>query len=101
MEKKKVKLFSTIALLALALLVVGATYAYFQNQYGSASNADVKVTTYTTDMLTFETGSNISITAGQDDFASGKGNKQGKHLLEQHFKQIIKQILQLQIITCI
>ena len=78
MEKKKIKLFSTIALVALALLVVGATYAYFQNQYGSASNANVKVTTYTTDMLTFETGSNISITAGQDDFASGKGNKTGQ-----------------------
>ena len=77
MEKKKVKLFSTIALVALALLVIGATYAYFQNQYGAASNANVKVTTYTTDILTFETGSNISITAGQDDFASGKGNKTG------------------------
>ena len=77
MEKKKVKLFSAIALVALALLVVGATYAYFKNQYGSASNADVKVTTYTTDVLTFETGSNISITAGQDDFASGKGNRAG------------------------
>ncbi len=77
MEKKKVKLFSAIALVALALLVVGATYSYFQNQYGSASNADIKVTTYTTDVLTFETGSNISITAGQDDFASGKGNKTG------------------------
>ena len=78
MEKKKVKLFSAIALVALALLVVGATYAYFQNQYGAASNANVKVTTYTTDMLTFETGSNINITAGQDDFASGKGNKIGQ-----------------------
>ena len=78
MEKKKVKLFSAIALVALAMLVVGATYAYFQSQYGAASNANVKVTTYTTDMLTFETGSNISITAGQDDFASGKGNKTGQ-----------------------
>ena len=78
MEKKKTVIYSIVALVALALLVVGATYAYFQNQYGSASNANVKVTTYTTDMLTFETGSNISITAGQDDFASGKGNKTGQ-----------------------
>ena len=77
MEKKKMAVYSIVALIALALLVVGATYAYFQNQYGAASNADVKVTTYTTDVLTFETGSNISITAGQDDFASGKGNKTG------------------------
>ena len=77
MEKKKTVIYSIIALVALALLLVGATYAYFQNQYGSASNADVKVTTYTTDVLTFETGSNIGVTAGQDDFASGKGNKTG------------------------
>ena len=78
MEKKKMVIYSIVALVALALLVVGATYAYFQSQYGAASNANVKVTTYTTDMLTFETGSNISITAGQDDFASGKGNKIGQ-----------------------
>ncbi len=77
MEKKKIKLFSTIALVALALLVVGATYAYFQNQYGSASNADVKVTTSTTDVLTFETGDAINISADQDTFAQGKGNQTG------------------------
>ena len=77
MEKKKIKLFSAIALVALALLVVGATYAYFQNQYGSASNANVKVTTYTTDMLTFETGDAINISADQEIFAEGKGNQTG------------------------
>ena len=77
MEKKNVKLFSAIALVALALLVVGATYAYFQNQYGSASNADVKVTTYTTDVLTFETGDAINISADQETFAQGKGNQTG------------------------
>ena len=78
MEKKKTVIYSIVALVALALLVVGATYAYFQNQYGSASNADVKVTTYTTDTLTFETGSNISITADQETFAQGKGNQTGQ-----------------------
>ena len=77
MEKKKVKLFSAIALVALALLVVGPTYAYFQNQSGSASNADVKVTTYTTDVLTFETGDAINISADQEKFAQGKGNQTG------------------------
>ncbi len=65
MEKKKVKLFSAIALITLALLVVGVTYAYFQNQYGSASNADVNVTTYTTDVLTFTTGDDINLEADQ------------------------------------
>ena len=77
MEKKKVVIYSMVALIALVILVVGATYAYFQNQYGSASNADVNVTTYTTDVLTFETGDAINITADQESFAQGKGNRTG------------------------
>ena len=77
MEKKKVVIYSIVALIALVILVVGATYAYFQNQYGSASNANVNVTTYTTDVLTFETGDAINITADQETFAQGKGNRTG------------------------
>ena len=77
MEKKKVKLFSAIALITLALLVVGVTYAYFQNQYGSASNADVNVTTYTTDVLTFTTGDDINLEADQTTFGKDKGSVSG------------------------
>ena len=77
MEKKKVKLFSAIALITLALLIVGVTYAYFQNQYGSASNADVNVTTYTTDVLTFSTGDDINIEADQTTFGKDKGSVSG------------------------
>ena len=77
MDKKKTIVYSAIALLVIALAIVGATYAYFQNQYGSASNADVNVTTYTTDVLTFETGDAINISADQDTFAEGKGNRTG------------------------
>ena len=71
MEKKKVKLFSAIALVALALLVVGATYAYFQTQYGSASNADVNVITATTDLLTFKIDKAINISVSQSEFKKG------------------------------
>ena len=77
MEKKKVKLFIAIALTTLALLVVGVTYAYFQNQYGSASNADVNVTTYTTDVLTFATGDDINLEADQTTFGKDKGSVSG------------------------
>mgnify|MGYP004462567865 CR=1 FL=1 len=66
-----------VALIILVILVVVSTYAYFQNQYGSASNANVKVITYTTDVLTFETGEVINITADQETFAQGKGNRTG------------------------
>ena len=78
MEKKKAVIYSTVALFALVILVVGATYAYFQNQYGSASNADVNVTTYTTDMLTFTTGNAISLYADQTSFGQEKGSLSGE-----------------------
>ena len=76
-KKKRIIILSAIALVALALLVVGVTYAYFQNQYGSASNADVNVTTYTTDILTFATGDDINIEADQTTFGKDKGSVSG------------------------
>ena len=78
MEKKKAVIYSMVALIALVILIVGATYAYFQNQYGSASNADVNVTTYTTDVLTFETGDAISLYADQTSFGQEKGSLSGE-----------------------
>ena len=72
-NKKNAIVLSIVAVVTLIALVVGATYAYFQNQYGSASNADVNVTTYTTDMLTFETGNAISLYADQTTFGQEKG----------------------------
>ena len=77
-NKKNAIVLSIVALVALALLVVGATYAYFQNQYGSASNADVNVTTYTTDILTFTTGNAISLYADQTSFGQEKGSLSGE-----------------------
>ena len=77
-NKKNAIVLSIIAVVTLITLVVGATYAYFQNQYGSASNADVNVTTYTTDMLTFETGNAISLYADQTSFGQEKGSLSGE-----------------------
>ena len=78
MEKKKAVIYSIVALVALALLVVGATYAYFKAQGGTGSSADVKVTTYTTDMLTFTTGNAISLYADQSTFGQEKGSLSGE-----------------------
>ena len=76
-NKKRIIILSAIALITLALLIVGVTYAYFQNQYGSASNADVNVTTYTTDVLTFATGDDINLEADQTTFGKDKGSVSG------------------------
>ena len=78
MEKKKAVIYSTVALIALVILVVGATYAYFKAQGGTGSSTEVKVTTYTTDMLTFTTGSAISLYADQSSFGQEKGSLSGE-----------------------
>ena len=69
MAKNKAIILSIIASLALIVLVVGATYAYFQARVDSGSPADVKVQTYTVDVLSFETGDPLSFTIDQDNFA--------------------------------
>ena len=76
-NKKQAIILSVVASIALLVLIVGATYAYFQASGGTGTNADVKVTTYTTDVFNFEVGNDISIYADATSFASGKGNASG------------------------
>ena len=76
-NKKQAIILSVIASIALLVLIVGATYAYFQASGGTGTNTDVRVTTYTTDVFNFEVGNDISIYADATSFASGKGNAVG------------------------
>ena len=69
MAKNKAIVLSVIASLTLMLLLIGATYAYFQAKTDSGSPADVKVQTYTVDVLSFETGDPLSFTIDHDNFA--------------------------------
>ncbi len=77
-SKKNAIVLSVIAVVTLIALVVGATYAYFKAQGGTGKSTDVKVTTYTTDMLTFTTGSAISLYADQSSFGQEKGSLSGE-----------------------
>ena len=77
-NKKQALILSIIAVVTLIALVVGATYAYFQAQGGTGNSTEVKVTTYTTDMLTFTTGSAISLYADQSSFGQEKGSLSGE-----------------------
>ena len=76
-KKKQAIILSVIASIALLVLIVGATYAYFQASGGTGTSANLRVTTYTTDVFNFEVGSDISINADATSFASGKGNASG------------------------
>ena len=77
-NKKQALILSIIAVVTLIALVVGATFAYFKAQGGTGSSTEVKVTTYTTDMLTFTTGNAISLYADQSSFGSDKGSLSGE-----------------------
>ena len=77
MESRKTKIISVVAIVALALTVITATYAYFNAQGGSATSTNLNVTTYTTDVFTFAAGDEINLEITQSNFASGKGNQTG------------------------
>ena len=76
-NEKKALMLSAVAIITLIAVVVGATYAYFQAQGGGSANTNVNVQTATTDNLSFQTGESINLTANQEDFGQGAGNKSG------------------------
>ena len=77
MENQKTKIISIASIIALALTLVTATYAYFMAQTGEGKSTDIKINASTVDTLTFEAGSAISLNLNQDNFASGAGNQTG------------------------
>ena len=77
MEIQKTKIISIASIIALALTLVTATFAYFMAQTGEGKSTDIKINASTVDTLTFEVGDPISFSLNQDNFASGKGNQSG------------------------
>ena len=78
MENQKTKIISIASIIALALTLVTATFAYFMAQTGEGKSTDIKINANTVDTFTFEAGSAISLNLNQDNFASGKGNQTSK-----------------------
>ena len=76
-NKKQAIILSVVAIVALLSLIIGATFAYFRASGNNGSSTNVNVTTYTSDLLTFEIGNDIAVYADQTSFASGKGNATG------------------------
>lgn len=76
-DKRNAVLMTVIAVVTLLLCVIGATLAYFQAQGGVSVQANVNVTTNTTDNLSFLVGNPISFSITQDNFGLGMGNRSG------------------------
>ena len=78
MEKNKSKKLTVVALVAFAILIVGASYAYLTEQIVTGGKmTDINVTSYTTDVLTFTTGDAINLEADQTTFGKDKGSVSG------------------------
>ena len=77
MEKQKTKIISIVSIIALALTLVTATFAYFMAQTGEGKSTDIKINANTVDTFTFEAGSALNLSLNQENFASGKGNQTG------------------------
>ena len=77
MENKKTKIISIASIIALALTLVTATFAYFMSQTGEGKSTDIKINANTVDTITFEAGSALNLSLNQENFASGKGNQTG------------------------
>ena len=76
-DRRNTVLLIVIAVVTLILCVVGATFAYFQAQGGVGVQANVNVTTSTTDNLSFLVGNPINFSATQENFGLGMGNRSG------------------------
>ena len=77
MQNKKQIILSIIAIVTLAILVIGASFAYFAAQGNTSAQTSATVKTYTVNVFSFETGDPISFSLNQENFASGKGNQTG------------------------
>ena len=77
MQNKKQIILSIITIVILAILVIGASFAYFTAQGNTSAQTSATVKTYTVDVFSFETGDPISFSLNQENFASGKGNQTG------------------------
>ena len=74
-NKKQAMILSVVAVITLIILVLGATYAYFQATGGDAASSNLNVITATTDLITFKIDKAINVSVTQSDFAKGSGNK--------------------------
>jgi hypothetical protein len=73
--KKTVIVAMTIIVMIVA--IIGASYAYLAASIGSAATTTLNVKTSNVDNLVFIAGNDIIVTANQDNFGSGSGDRTG------------------------
>ncbi len=77
MEKKNTILLTVIAVATLLVAMVGATFAYFTAQRGEGAQADIKVTTSTSDSIVYGEFNTLMVKATQQNFGENLGSQRG------------------------
>ncbi len=70
-DDKQIFIISLVGVITLIIVMIGATYAYFQATSSGEGNIDTNVGTSTTDNLSFAFGEEIHISATEENFAQG------------------------------
>jgi hypothetical protein len=66
-----------VTIIVMIIAIIGASYAYLAASIGSAVTTQINVISGTIDNLVFIPGSDLTVTANQDNFGSGSGDKSG------------------------
>ncbi|MBE6139946.1 MAG: hypothetical protein E7172_00155 [Firmicutes bacterium] len=77
MDKKNSLLLTVIAVATLLVAVVGATFAFFAAQVSGSASTPIRITTSTSDSLTYGTWTPITLTPNQDNFGVGMEDQIG------------------------
>ena len=83
-NKKKNIVLSIVGVALILVMLLGATYAYFQAQINNGASSNVAIDTDTVDVLTFNADKDISLEVTQENFKEGAGNISGTTTLNAH-----------------
>ncbi len=74
---KKSLILLIVGIFVILIVVIGATYAYFQSVNGNTTISNINTTTGTVDSLSFIGGDNITLEVKPDEFKLGDSNQEG------------------------
>ena len=74
---KKSLILLIVGIFVILIVVIGATYAYFQSVNGNTTISNINTTTGTVDNLSFMSGDNITLDITPDEFKLGDSNQEG------------------------
>ncbi len=74
---KKSLILLIVGIFVILIVVIGATYAYFQSVNGNTTISNINTTTGTVDNLSFISGDDITLEVTPDEFKLGDNNQEG------------------------